>query len=114
LTSGYLALIAYRGRLPAPNLALWVGTLALGWGLALTLLVPWFDAAKSYRGVFTDAARHLPAGAGCIFVDGLGESERALVEYYVGIEPRRFTAGGPCAAVLWMGRDEARTPPGPA
>lgn len=113
LTAGYVVLFAFRNRFPASNLMLWVATLALGWGLALTLLLPWLDAAKSYRSVFTEVARHLPPDTSCLFVDGFGESERALVEYYTGLEPRRFDRGGACVAMVWMGRLEARTPPGP-
>jgi 4-amino-4-deoxy-L-arabinose transferase-like glycosyltransferase len=104
LTAGYVALVVIHRRLAAPSLALWVGTLALLWGLAMTLLVPWLDAAKGYREVFTDLARHLPPDPNCIVMDGPGESERALVEYFTGVAPRqRFNHEEECAALLWMG-----------
>ena len=112
LTAGYIVLVSIRARLAAPSLTLWVGTLALLWGLAMTLLTPWLDAAKSYRAVFTDLARHLPPGSDCIVMDGPGESERALVEYFTGVAPRRrFVHEEECAALLWMGNaDKAHAP----
>jgi hypothetical protein len=81
----------------------------------MTLLVPWLDAAKSYRAVFTDLARHLPPDPHCIVMDGLGESERALVEYYTGVAPRRrFVREEECAGLLWMGSAlKGHPPPGP-
>ncbi|HET9653521.1 MAG TPA: glycosyltransferase family 39 protein, partial [Usitatibacter sp.] len=104
LTAGFLALVAFRSRLPRPALTLWVGSVALAWGLAMTLLLPWFDASKSYREVFTEASRHLPPDTRCIVLYGLGESERAMVEYYMHVPPR--SAGvreQECGAALWMG-----------
>jgi 4-amino-4-deoxy-L-arabinose transferase-like glycosyltransferase len=112
LTAGYVALVVIRKGLQAPALALWVGTLALIWGLAMTLLAPWLDAAKSYREVFTDLARHLPPDPNCIVMDGPGESERALVEYFTGVAPRRrFLHEEECAALLWMGNAHKGHPP---
>ena len=105
LTAGYIALIALRAKLASPSLGIWVGTLALVWGLGMTLLTPWLDAAKSYREVFADMARHLPADPNCIVMDGPGESERALVEYFTGVSPRRrFLHEEECGALLWMGK----------
>lgn len=104
LTAGFLAMAVLRERLPRPALMLWVGAVTLAWGLAMTLLLPWFDASKGYREVFTEAARHLPPQPRCIVMYGLGESERAMVEYYMQVPPR--TAGvreDECGALLWMG-----------
>ena len=111
LTAGYAALAAIHRRLVAPSLALWLGTLALVWGLAMTLLAPWLDEAKSYRRVFTELARHLPEDPNCIVMDGPGESERALVEYFTGVAPRRrFQHEEECAALLWMGNAQKGHP----
>lgn len=104
LTAGFVLLVALRTRLPRPALMLWVGAVALSWGLAMTLLLPWLDASKAYREVFGDAARHLPPGTRCVVLYGLGESERAMVDYYMHVTPR--TAGvreDECEAALWMG-----------
>jgi hypothetical protein len=102
LTAGFFAMVAWRRRLPHPALMLWVGAVTLAWGLAMTLLLPWFDASKAYREVFTDAARHLPPDTRCIVLYHMGESERAMVDYYMNVPPR--TAGvreNECGALLW-------------
>jgi hypothetical protein len=44
--------------------------------------MPWLDYAKSYRSVFD--AMPVPDGTNCISSLGLGESERAMLDYYAG------------------------------
>jgi 4-amino-4-deoxy-L-arabinose transferase and related glycosyltransferases of PMT family len=99
LTVGFAALVAMRKRLPQADLKLWVGALCVAWGLAMTLWLPWLDAAKSYRAVFEDMARHVPDG--CVALRRLGESERAMVEYYTPL--RATTVEASCDAILWTG-----------
>lgn len=104
LTLGFVALATARRRLPAAGLTLWVGALALIWGLAHTLWLPWLDAAKSYRPVFDEVKRRMPADARCVVMHGLGESERAMVEYYLGVIPRaRHVHEEDCRALMWEG-----------
>jgi 4-amino-4-deoxy-L-arabinose transferase-like glycosyltransferase len=107
LTMGFYALIVVRRRLPAPSLTLWVAALALGWGLVHTLWLPWLEHAKGYRVILGEVARRLPPNVGCIVMDGPGESERAMVEYFVGVTPRhRFVREEDCGATLWMANAE--------
>ncbi|MDF0605613.1 glycosyltransferase family 39 protein [Neisseriaceae bacterium TC5R-5] len=54
-----------RGRQAITN---WAAGLTLLWGLAMTLWLPWFDAAKSYRPVVQKMLRNLPADANCVAV----------------------------------------------
>jgi 4-amino-4-deoxy-L-arabinose transferase-like glycosyltransferase len=104
LTAGFAALARIRDRVVAPGLTLWVAALALGWGLVHTLWLPWLDAARSYRSVFAEIAKRLPAGTKCIVMDGPGESERAMIEYFTGVTPRqRFVREEECRALLWKG-----------
>ena len=104
LTAGFVALVVARARLTAPSLTLWVAALALMWGLAHTLWLPWLDAAKSYRTVFDEVKRRLPPDARCVVMHGLGESERAMVEYYLGVSPRaRHAREEDCGALMWEG-----------
>jgi 4-amino-4-deoxy-L-arabinose transferase-like glycosyltransferase len=112
LTAGFAALVVLRDRLAAPSLTLWIGALALAWGLAHTLWLPWFEHAKGYRSLFAQVQPLLPRDVGCIVMDGPGESERALVEYYLGVTPRkRFVSEGDCGALLWMANAEKRIHP---
>jgi hypothetical protein len=104
LTAGFISLIRFRDRIAAPSLTLWVAGLAVGWGLVHTLWLPWMDAARSYRSMFTEIARRIPPGTNCIVMDGPGESERAMVEYFTGVMPRqRFLREEECRALLWKG-----------
>jgi 4-amino-4-deoxy-L-arabinose transferase-like glycosyltransferase len=115
LTAGFAVLVAIRRRIAAPSLTLWVAALALCWGLAHTLWLPWLDAAKSYRQIFEAARARLPPRVGCVVMDGPGESERAMAEYWMAITPRRrFLREQECGALLWMGNAQKGHPwPGP-
>jgi hypothetical protein len=53
-----------------------------------TLLLPWIDAAKSYRSVFEDLALHLDSEWNvndCMASAHLGESEAPMLYYFAGI-----------------------------
>ena len=69
-------------------------SLALGvtafWILFSTLWLPWVDNAKSYRGVFTAMQPYIPINRRCIASQGLGESTRPMLEYYLGILTKRL------------------------
>jgi hypothetical protein len=66
--------------------AVWAGAFLLAWGTISCLWMPWIDRARSYREVFAEMASQLPA-EGCLAVDGLGESERAMLRYTTGVMP---------------------------
>jgi hypothetical protein len=57
------------------------------WLLATTLILPWFDYGKSYRPVAMAIAATLPADHGCVAERGLGNTQRASLAYFIGIEP---------------------------
>ncbi len=82
-------LLAGAGR----GLYAWVTGLALCWALLSTLLLPWIDYSKSYRTVYTAIRAALPPTYRCIGSAGLGESERAMLDYYLGIATWRREAG---------------------
>ncbi|MBI3392095.1 MAG: glycosyltransferase family 39 protein [Nitrospirae bacterium] len=67
----------------------WTMGLTLAWGLSMTLWLPWLDAAKSYRGMVASLRQAMPAQYRCVSSEGLGEPQRALLEYYAGIVTRR-------------------------
>lgn len=104
LTLGFVALAAGAKRLQNASLTLWVAALALVWGLAHTLWLPWLDMAKSYRSVFDEVKKRMPPDARCVVMHGLGESERAMVGYYLGVVPRaRHLHEEDCRALMWEG-----------
>lgn len=73
---------AWRGALS------WGAGIVLVWGLVFTLLLPWIDAAKSYRSVFEDLSLHVDAAWNvddCMASLHLGESEAPMLYYFAGI-----------------------------
>ncbi|MEK7815629.1 MAG: glycosyltransferase family 39 protein [Pseudomonadota bacterium] len=85
---GVAALYATR-RFSERSLIAWVLTTALLLGLAMTILLPWLDTGKAYRGVFTSLKQALPTSYRCVAGDGLGEPQRAMLDYYAGIRTHR-------------------------
>ena len=71
--------LAARGR----GLSCWVVGLALCRALMSTLWLPWIDS------VFASMRRVLPENHCCIASSGLGESERAMLRYLLGINMQR-------------------------
>lgn len=71
----------------------WVWALCLTaiWGTAMLLYLPVIDHVKGYHPTFAAMAAHLPAGQP-VRIDSyrLGESQRAVLDYYFGIQTRRI------------------------
>ena len=84
------------------GLRLWLIGLTLAWGLLMTLWLPWLDQAKSYRKLFMEVAATVPADAGCIASRELGESERALLNYYGRLQTQRLEAVGDVGCPLLL------------
>jgi 4-amino-4-deoxy-L-arabinose transferase-like glycosyltransferase len=73
-----------RGTLPLAGAA----GMALLWA---SLVLPWsayLDVLKGYKAVALELAQQLPA-SGCVASSGLGEGERALFDYFIGLRTRR-------------------------
>ena len=82
---------AWRGALS------WAAGVMLVWGLVFTLLLPWIDAAKSYRSVFEDLSLRLDSAWNvddCMASIDLGESEAPMLYYFAGIEHRPVADAG--------------------
>lgn len=84
--------IAVRFRPPqVASLLAWPAGIVMLWGLVAMLHLPWIDAAKSYRDVFTDLQAALPDRYNCIAdivqpeTLRLRESERGLAHFIAGI-----------------------------
>jgi hypothetical protein len=88
LQAGWIWVVARHRPPRSSSLLAWPVGLILGWGLLATLHLPWLDEAKSYRGVFTELKRALPAGYNCIADPEdmrLRECERGMLHYVAGI-----------------------------
>jgi 4-amino-4-deoxy-L-arabinose transferase-like glycosyltransferase len=60
----------------------WATGITLFWGLAYTILLPYIDYGKTYRGMIADLATHLPEDGSCVTSRNLGEPQRALLVYF--------------------------------
>jgi 4-amino-4-deoxy-L-arabinose transferase-like glycosyltransferase len=87
----------------------WVTGITLCWGLVSTLWLEWIDYAKSYRSVFTSMHSAMPHKHRCIVSSGLGESERAMLRYVLGVNTHRreITANADCDLLLINGTAES-------
>jgi 4-amino-4-deoxy-L-arabinose transferase-like glycosyltransferase len=80
LTLGGIAVTYSFVRRPGRGLLGWMSSVTFAWALLTILAMPWLDYAKSYRVVFESIP--WPQAHHCIESRGLGESERAMLDYY--------------------------------
>ena len=109
-----VATITTTARQSGAGLRIWVTALALTWGLLATLWLPWIDAAKSYRQVFHSLAAAMPGDDTCVASRSLGESERAMLDYFNGLQTRREEVADvhQCLALLVQSRGGLVAAPG--
>ena len=87
---GLFALYVLR-RQRERTIATWAIAATLFSGLVMTLLLDTIDGQKSYRDTMTSLKNALPAAYDCVTSEGLGEPQRAMIEYYAGIQTLRRT-----------------------
>jgi 4-amino-4-deoxy-L-arabinose transferase-like glycosyltransferase len=102
----WLALVWRIGRSNRRALINWAAGITLVWILAMTLWLPFIETTKSYRSMIASLKQALPDSHGCIASRGLGESQRALLEYFAGIvtEREERTPVAKCELFLFQGR----------
>jgi 4-amino-4-deoxy-L-arabinose transferase-like glycosyltransferase len=88
-TAAWIWLIPRLPRSPLRPLIAWSASVALLWGVAAVFFVPWIDSANTYRGMVLSIRDALPAKYRCVSSYNLGEPQRAMLEYFVGIVTRR-------------------------
>ena len=74
-------------RLALNTAYIWLAAMTLLWGTAFTLLLPWVNETKSYRGVLAEmqsAVSHSAYKDDCIANGGLGESVAPMLQYFSG------------------------------
>lgn len=85
LTGLWICAMVWRARLGA--IAMSFAGITLIWGLLHTVLLPWLNEARSYRSAFNALKVVLPQQYDCLSVFNVGESERALLHYFIGVKP---------------------------
>ena len=67
----------------------WAAGITVMWGMLAVLFVGWADTAKSYRSVFAQMQKALPASYRCMSSRDLSEPQRAMLHYVAGIVTHR-------------------------
>ena len=109
----WLALVRPARRSHRRAVLNWAVGMTLVWGLYTTIWLPYLDSRRSYRPVAESLAAHLPAGS-CVAGRDLGDAQRALLEYFIGLVTVRDDTPGAdgCDALLvQVARDESADPP---
>jgi 4-amino-4-deoxy-L-arabinose transferase-like glycosyltransferase len=88
----------------------WAVGMTFGWGLLMTLWLPWVDASKSYQPVFTGMHKKLPKHISCVNSLNVGVSQRLLLSYYTGINLRQFETTQTLNCKFYLIQDERGTP----
>ena len=80
----------------------------------MVLWTPWIDYGKSYRPVAEALSTQLPQNHGCVAARGLGEAQRASLDYFSGIITRRANsgAGKQCRWLITLGQPRDDRSPG--
>jgi len=74
----------------------WAAALALVYSTIMLLFMPWLAAGNDYRNLMTEVALNAQLDSDdCLLSIGLGESQRALLDYYAGIRTFRTVSAGP-------------------
>jgi 4-amino-4-deoxy-L-arabinose transferase-like glycosyltransferase len=83
-------LLVWRvGRSVRRSLINWSAGVTLLWILTMTLWLPWLDTGKSYRHMVDDLKENLPEKYNCIADVRIGDSQRAMLQYFGDINPRQ-------------------------
>lgn len=94
MTSAWLVLVFNVKRTPQRPVILWAASLTTVWTLIATLMVNWIDTGKTYRDAFAALAAAVPAQHECLYSQGLGEPQRAMLDYFVNITTVRLERPG--------------------
>jgi 4-amino-4-deoxy-L-arabinose transferase-like glycosyltransferase len=110
ITLAWLVLILRSKNAAQRCVTFWAAGLALFWSLTMLLWLPWIEHGKSYRPVALSLLAHLPKQHGCIASRGLGEAQRAALDYHAGIVTERTEVRARRDCALLLIQDNARIP----
>ena len=83
----------------------WTAGITVFWMLGMTLWLPLIEEGRSYRSLMTELQLVLPADTNCVASSNLGDAQRALLDYYIGLTTKRMEnrGGAECRALLVQG-----------
>ncbi len=102
LTLVWIAVAARSVRSTRRAIVNWAAGITMVWMLVMTLGVPLVDQARSYRAISSRMIENLPEGFTCVARRNVGDAQRALLDYFVGLQTIRDDqpAASRCRALL--------------
>lgn len=102
LTLIWLVVVARSLRSTRRAIVNWAAGITMVWMLMMTLGVPLVDQARSYRGVAARLMGAMPADVKCVARRNVGDAQRALLDYFVGLRTVReeFPLAARCNVLL--------------
>jgi 4-amino-4-deoxy-L-arabinose transferase-like glycosyltransferase len=102
LTLIWLVVVARSLRSTRRAIVNWAAGITMVWMLMMTLGVPLVDQARSYRGVASRLMEAMPADVKCVARRNVGDAQRALLDYFVGLRTVReeFPLAARCNVLL--------------
>jgi 4-amino-4-deoxy-L-arabinose transferase-like glycosyltransferase len=101
-TLAWLVLVFNVKRVAERPILLWAAGVTTVWTLVALLLVDWIDTGKTYRRVVGELTAALPQQHGCIASQGLGESQRAMLDYFAQTTTLRLEVSGGRPPCDWL------------
>jgi 4-amino-4-deoxy-L-arabinose transferase-like glycosyltransferase len=98
----WIVMVWRVGRSVRRSLINWATSITLIWILLMTLWLPWLDTGKSYRHMVDDLKESMPKQYNCIAGVRIGDSQRAMLEYFGDLKPKR-NASRVCDLLLVQG-----------
>lgn len=98
----WIVLVWRVGRSVRRSLINWAASVTLLWILLMTIWLPWLDTGKSYRHMVDDLKENLPKTYKCIAGVRIGDSQRAMLQYFGNLNPKR-NASRVCDLLLVQG-----------
>lgn len=98
----WFAIIRPARQSPRRSVLNWAVGMALVWGLYSTILLSVEDSGRSYRGMIAELQKALPNRYDCIASRGLGEPQRALLDYFIGVRTIRVEVKPDASCALFL------------
>jgi len=115
-TIAWFAVLARVKRAPERPAIVWAAGVTVVWALLAVLFVGWLDTGKSYRSMVRSLEAALPRHYRCVASTGVAAPQRAMLDYFAGIETRRVerdSGAAACEFMLVQGRPDVEDrPPG--
>jgi 4-amino-4-deoxy-L-arabinose transferase-like glycosyltransferase len=113
LTLVWVVVVARSLRNNRRAIVNWAAGITMVWMLVMALGLPLIDQARSYRGMFASMMSSMPSSHLCIASAGLGDPQRALLDYFTGLRTYRLAHPNARNCDLFLEQGPATRPSAP-